>query len=181
MNMLIQAPTQTPMRTNKRCKQCGYHLNGRSGSVCSKCFNISFIQTDCKFCKEKTLIPDRYADNNELHVCCQCDWDHRSDLKCDKCGEIGKDALYTSHHRKYYNCKNCCRKTLTKCIECERDMYASPRNIRRPICMDCRLKNYVLGTCIKCNQQRYFHKLRKPESCICNVCFSESRRHTEDV
>lgn len=163
-------------RPVKQCRQCGHYLNGRTGSVCGRCFNLSLVPVECKFCKEITLVREQHKDNEDLCVCNKCDWEHRSELKCDKCGEIGKDALYTSHFKKTYNCKTCCNKSLRKCVECSTEFYGTPKTARRPICYECRLNNYIPRLCIKCNQPKYFHKLRKPESCVCGKCFMEQHK-----
>ena len=159
----------------KQCRQCGYYMNGRKGLYCSKCFNISLVPVKCKFCCEQTLINQKDIDNENLHVCMKCDWDNRSDLKCDTCGNIGKDALYTSHYRTSYKCKACCQKRLMKCAECSVEFYGPERIAKHPLCHECRLKNYVPRSCIRCSRPFYFHKLKRPETCICNACYKDNR------
>ena len=155
----------------KQCHQCGYYMNGRKGLYCSKCFNISLVPVKCKFCGEQTLVTQHDLDNENLHVCMKCDWDNRSDLKCDTCGNTGKDALYTSRFRETYKCKSCCQKQLMKCADCGVEFYGPKRIARHPLCHDCRLKNYVPQACIVCSHPFYFHKLKHAETCICNECY----------
>lgn len=157
-------------KRSRQCNQCGYYLNGRAGLVCSRCFNLSLVPVECKFCKEQTLIREGLADARDRHVCFKCDWEHRGDIKCSKCGEICKDALYPSQFNKEYNCKKCCGKELRKCRDCGCDFWGTKRTARAPLCNGCRLKNYAPAACIECKLPRYFHKLRKPETCICNSC-----------
>ncbi len=156
---------------SKQCQQCGYYLNGRKGSVCSKCFNASLIPVKCKFCGEQTLVTEHAVDNENLCVCMKCNWDNRSDLKCDVCGNIGKDALYTSHHYSAYRCKTCGKRRLMKCAECSMEIYAPERIAKHPLCQDCRLKFYTPQPCVECQRPFYFHKYRRPDTCVCNTCY----------
>ena len=157
------------------CRQCGYYLNRNKGSVCSKCFNASLVPVKCKFCGEQTLVHVLNADNENLCVCMKCNWENRSDLKCDTCGNMGKDAMYTSHYYSSYKCKTCCGKRLMKCAECSMEIYAPERVANYPLCLDCRLKNYAPQLCIGCNKPFYFHKFRRPDTCVCNLCYRKRK------
>lgn len=155
----------------EQCYLCGYRLKGRKGIVCNRCFNAVFFMANCKFCGKRTLVSEKHIDNENVHVCMDCDWENRSDLKCDVCGNIGKDAMYSSHYYSKYTCKSCCHKTLLKCAECSIGFYGLKQSNNRDLCRECRLKHYIPHKCVTCNRLLYFHKFRRPGSCVCNTCY----------
>jgi hypothetical protein len=159
----------------KQCQQCGCHIYGSRGSYCGKCFNVSLVPVKCRFCGEQTLITQRDFHNEHFHVCMKCDWDNCSNLKCDICGNIEEDAPYSKHYRSTYKCKACCRLQLMKCADCSTVFYGPKRIAARPLCHDCRLNNYAPRECVACSNQFYFHKLKRPKTCICNACYKNTQ------
>jgi hypothetical protein len=152
------------------CYQCGCHLHNRTGAVCSKCFNASFVPVPCKLCNQMTLVKDR--EKNEHITCFRCDINNPCTLTCNSCNQMINDAAYSSQFHETYKCKSCCNKSNATCKECGLTFWSYNGH---PLCKDCQLKNYRPLICIGCGYPKYFHKLRKPSTCICNRCYSTKK------
>ncbi len=166
-------------KPSRQCSMCGYYLNGRAGVVCPKCFNACYVPVTCRFCNETTLVHETRKDRPDWHICPSCDQKKCMPMKCDQCEKISEIAIHTSYLKGSYTCHECRGKIQHKCKECNEDFWDYNRVKRKPICFNCRLKRYAPRSCIKCNEARYFHKLRKPGSCICHSCYKERKQSTE--